>query len=58
MFFLLYPGYLFVHSLVNPFPDTTANQTLMRFNHIPIFFQIADGIAHGMRILTHKKGFG
>ncbi len=39
-------------SLVNPFPDEPAEEPRMRVDFIPVFLEVANGIAHGVRVFS------
>ena len=43
----------FPKTVVEPFPDKAPLQSLVGFNSIPVFLQIAAAVAHGVGILTH-----
>ena len=34
----------------------SSDDTLVFFNHIPILLEVADGISHGVGILSHEYG--
>ena len=44
----------FVDGLVHPVPDATANAGVAAFNNIPIFLEVADGVAHGVGVFTDE----
>ena len=46
-----------INSLVHPVPDSPSNSSSTSFNAFPVFFQVTDGISHGMGVLTHKQRF-
>ena len=46
-----------INSLVYPVPDSPTDSSRTSFNAFPVFFQVTDGISHGMGILTHKQRF-
>src|SRR5215475_9231638 len=41
-----------VKPLVAPFPNETAEQSRVRVDLVPIILEVADGVAHGMGVLT------
>ena len=47
----------FINSLVYPVPNSSTDSSRTTFNTFPIFFQVTDGISHGMRIFTYEKWF-
>ena len=47
----------FVNGLIYPVPYGTAYGWCAAFYTIPVFFQIADGISHGMCIFTNEHRF-
>ena len=44
------------YALVHPIPDGSAYDAWVGVDNIPVFAEIAEGIAHGMSIFTHKQG--
>ena len=47
----------FVDGLVHPIPDAATNAGVRVFDDVPVFVQIADGVAHGMGVFTNKHRF-
>ena len=48
---------IFAQALVHPVPDASANHPLaFKFNVVPVFLQVADGVAHGMGIFAQEEG--
>ena len=47
----------FINSLVYPVPNSSTDSSRTAFNTFPIFFQVTDGISHGMCIFTHEERF-
>ena len=49
-------GSLAVQALVAPFPDEAAEQARVRIKFIPIFGEVAEGIAHGVGVFGGEDG--
>ncbi len=47
-----------IYALVYPVPDTSADGAVGGFDVVPVFFEIADGIAHGVGVFADKVRAG
>ena len=45
-----------VDGLVHPVPDTTADAVAAALHDVPVFLQVAYGVAHGVGIFAHEIG--
>ena len=46
-----------IDGLIYPVPDSSADGRSTAFDAVPVFFQVTDGISHGMGILTDEHRF-
>ena len=46
----------FAKALIGPVPDTCADNRFAILDHVPVFFQVSDAVAHGMGVLAQEKG--
>ena len=52
---------IFIHfgkALVDPVPDEATLQAMIALDGLPVFFQVADAVAHGMSVFAHDEGAG